>query len=100
MYQVPESSCDMSTSFFTSFPVCVYVCLSVYPFIHLSVCQAAIVGPDVDWSALSLSHELTGGLIRNAVLSALSVAIKEQMEGQPLLLTQQHLISGAKLQLR
>ena len=58
------------------------------------------MGPDVDWSALSLSHELTGGLIRNAVLSALSVAVKEQTEGQPLLLTQQHLTSGAKLQLR
>lgn len=55
---------------------------------------------DVDWSELALSHELTGGLIRNAILSALALAIRGQAQGEPVVLTQQHLINGAKLQLR
>ena len=61
---------------------------------------AAIVSGDVDWSAVALSHELTGGLIRNAVLSALALAIRGQVQGEAVVLTQQHLINGAKLQLR
>ena len=31
---------------------------------------------DTDWNSLAQSYELTGGLIRNAVLSAISVATK------------------------
>lgn len=61
---------------------------------------AGIVSGDVDWSELALSHELTGGLIRNAILSALALAIRGQAQGEPVVLTQQHLINGAKLQLR
>lgn len=54
----------------------------------------------MDWSELALSHELTGGLIKNAVLSALALAVQGQAEGERVLLTQQHLVNGAKLQLR
>ena len=62
--------------------------------------SAGIVRGDVDWNELALSHELTGGLIRNAVLSALSLAIHSHTQGEAVILTQQHLIGGAKLQLR
>lgn len=61
---------------------------------------AGIVSGDVDWNELALSHELTGGLIKNAVLSALSLAVQGQEQGERVLLTQQHLVNGAKLQLR
>ena len=54
----------------------------------------------MEWGSLAQSYELTGGLIRNAVLSALALAIREQTLGDPLLLTRQHLAGGAKLQLR
>ena len=61
---------------------------------------AALVRGDMEWGSLAQSYELTGGLIRNAVLSALALAIREQTLGDPLLLTRQHLAGGAKLQLR
>lgn len=54
----------------------------------------------MDWSELALSHELTGGLIKNAVLSALALAVQGQAQEERVLLTQQHLVNGAKLQLR
>lgn len=54
----------------------------------------------MDWSELALSHELTGGLIKNAVLSALALAVQGQAQEERVLLTQQHLANGAKLQLR
>ena len=47
-----------------------------------------------------MSHELTGGLICNAVLSALSLAMKECSENEKPALTEVFLIQGAKLQLR
>ncbi len=56
---------------------------------------------DIDWTTLALGHELTGGLIRNAVLSALSLAIKESSRGKgEVAISGEHLAAGAKLQLR
>lgn len=62
--------------------------------------SAAIASPDVDWTNLALNHELTGGLICNAVLSAISLALKMCSNDEDLVLMEQHLHSGAKLQLR
>jgi len=33
------------------------------------------VDSDIDWKALALKYELSGGFIKNAVLSALSAAV-------------------------
>ena len=61
----------------------------------------SITSPDIDWYSLALGHELTGGLICNAVLSALSLALKDCTEaGQQPVLDQNTLTLGAKLQLR
>jgi len=60
----------------------------------------SIASPDINWHNLALSHELTGGLICNAVLSALSLALKHCGAGQSPVLTEDYLTSGAKLQLR
>lgn len=62
--------------------------------------SAAIASPDINWTNLALDHELTGGLICNAVLSAVSLALKTCNNDEDLLLTEQYLHSGAKLQLR
>ena len=64
------------------------------------VMAAAIASPDINWTNLALNHELTGGLICNAVLSAISLALKTCINDEDLLLTEQYLQSGAKLQLR
>ena len=63
---------------------------------------AALASADISWADLALGHELTGGLIHNAVLAALAVVIKEsgREEGEPLKLTQEHLMAGARMQLR
>ena len=47
---------------------------------------------------LSLRFELTGGFIKNAVLSALSIAVSR--EGDNPVVCQEDLLSGANLQLR
>ncbi|KAI6649779.1 hypothetical protein LOD99_6568 [Oopsacas minuta] len=52
----------------------------------------------IDWEELASNCELTGGLIKNAVLSAIAVAIERQET--PLKLTLQDLSKGAKKQLR
>lgn len=61
----------------------------------------SIASPDINWHNLSLNHELTGGLICNAVLSALSLALKDcsNADEKPVL-TEKTLTLGAKLQLR
>ncbi len=64
---------------------------------------AAVASGDIDWTNLALGYELTGGLIRNAVLSALSLAIKECNRGKgkgEVVIAEEHLAGGAKLQLR
>ncbi|XP_065889621.1 uncharacterized protein [Dysidea avara] len=53
---------------------------------------------DVDLHALSLRYELTGGFIKNAILSALSIAVSR--DGETPLITQDDLLKGASLQLR
>ena len=60
---------------------------------------ATVVSTSVSWSNLAMRFELTGGLIRNAVLSALSLAIRS-CHGNSLVITEEHLIEGARLQLK
>ena len=56
---------------------------------------------DTDWNSLAQSYELTGGLIRNAVLSAISVATKRTSgTSGKLTLSTDDLHKGAKLQLK
>ena len=54
--------------------------------------------PDVDVNALAVQYELTGGFIKNAVLSALLIAISRHPE-QPVI-SQSDLIQGCQLQMR
>ena len=54
--------------------------------------------PLVLQSELSLRYELTGGFIKNAILSALSIAVSR--DGDNPLITQADLLKGASLQLR
>ena len=64
---------------------------------------AAIVSDRISWTNLALGYELTGGLIRNAVLSALSLVIKHGGgggEADQLVVEEEHLAKGAQLQLR
>ena len=60
----------------------------------------SIAAEDIDWAKLAVSHELTGGLISNAVLSALSLAIKEGQGDEKPMLTEKLLSWGAKQQLK
>lgn len=53
----------------------------------------------MDWIFLAQSYELTGGLIRNAVLSAVSLSSMKS-RNDSVTLTQADLHAGAKLQLR
>jgi len=53
---------------------------------------------DVDIAALAIKYELTGGFIKNAVLSALLSAISRNKD-QPVL-TQADLVAGCRLQMR
>ena len=55
---------------------------------------------DIDWDSLAQSFELTGGLIRNAVLSSISLASKTTPGDHSIKLTYNDLYNGAKLQLR
>eukprot|EP00800_Vazella_pourtalesii_P010699 TRINITY_DN2610_c0_g4_i1.p1 TRINITY_DN2610_c0_g4~~TRINITY_DN2610_c0_g4_i1.p1 ORF type:complete len:970 (-),score=246.43 TRINITY_DN2610_c0_g4_i1:85-2994(-) len=53
---------------------------------------------DVDLSELALRFELTGGFIKNSILSALSIAVSR--EGDSPYVCQDDLLKGASLQLR
>lgn len=67
----------------------------------------------INWKKLAIDYELTGGLIKNAVLSALNFAISrttkerkekekesEEEEDDDIILIEEDLINGAKTQLR
>eukprot|EP00941_MAST-03F_sp_MAST-3F-sp1_P002859 g2859.t1 len=54
--------------------------------------------PEIDWDEISLKFELTGGFIKNAVLSALLLAISRN-DVKPLI-TQSDIVKGCKLQMR
>jgi SpoVK/Ycf46/Vps4 family AAA+-type ATPase len=56
------------------------------------------LGPDVDLKALAMNFELSGGFIKNAVLSALSLAVAR--DGRTPRLRMEDLEKGARLQLR
>ena len=71
------------------------------PLVFMSfLSTASIAAKDIDWTKLAVSHELTGGLISNAVLSALSLAIKEDQGDRNPMLTEKLLSWGAKQQLK
>jgi hypothetical protein len=53
---------------------------------------------DVDFKKLAIKYELTGGFIKNAVLSALSFAVSRN--SKEVIINQTDLEKGAKLQLR
>ena len=54
----------------------------------------------MDWADLAQSYELTGGLIRNAMLSSIALASKRTFGDDSISLTFEDLYNGAKLQLR
>ena len=39
--------------------------------------EGQLISEDIDWDGLAQNYELTGGLIKNAVLSTISVATKK-----------------------
>lgn len=61
---------------------------------------ASIIADDINWENLAMNHELTGGLISNAVLSALSFALKENRQDRKPVLTEKLLSWGAHQQLK
>ena len=66
---------------------------------HFLPPSAQLLPGEVNWSVLAQSYELTGGLIRNAVLSAISLASK-MSSTERVTLSEESLNKGAKLQLR
>jgi AAA+ superfamily predicted ATPase len=56
------------------------------------------IDSSVDFEKLAMNYELTGGLIKNSVLSALNFAVSKNPEDP--IITQEDLIQGAQLQLR
>jgi len=58
------------------------------------------IADDVNWNEISLTFELSGGLIKNAILSAISIAVSRTKDGTTPTLTHQDLVNGAKLQIR
>eukprot|EP01047_Picozoa_sp_COSAG01_P081669 COSAG01_NODE_16379_length_1234_cov_1.216287_1_plen_139_part_00 len=52
----------------------------------------------IDWDAISLQYELTGGFIKNAVISALLAAVGRD-SAQPLI-TQKDIVAGCRKQMR
>jgi len=64
-----------------------------------NVPSALRLAPDVNFKALALQFELTGGFIKNALLNALSLAVSRDGE-EACQVTQADLIKGSKMQLR
>ncbi|XP_064405407.1 uncharacterized protein LOC135350521 [Halichondria panicea] len=60
--------------------------------------EQMILADDVDLTELALRFELTGGFIKNAILSALSIAVSR--DGDAPIVEQKDLLQGANLQLR
>ena len=58
------------------------------------------LAPDVDLRALALRYELTGGYIKNALLSALSAVLSKTSATGKVVVSQEDLHAGAQLQLR
>lgn len=66
-----------------------------------SSCRPSLsVAKDVDTALLALKYELTGGFIKNAVLSALLSALSRAEDKSHPIITQEDLIKGCKLQMR
>lgn len=53
---------------------------------------------DIDWDAISLKYELSGGFIKNAIMSALLKAISRNKEDP--VITQEDIVTGCALQMR
>jgi SpoVK/Ycf46/Vps4 family AAA+-type ATPase len=54
--------------------------------------------PGVDWDAIALKYELSGGFIKNAILSALLKAISR--DGEAPVISQADIVAGCALQMR
>ena len=73
----------------------------MYILVHLFTDQLlSPQGGEIEWETLAQTFELTGGLIRNAVLSAISLASKKTLTDDTIHLTFEDLYNGAKQQLR
>lgn len=60
--------------------------------------SALTVADDVDWDAIALKYELSGGFIKNAILSSLLQAISRDAEHP--VITHADIVSGCALQMR
>ncbi len=70
-------------------------------FFHYDVLYVgSICASKIDWMSLAISYELTGGLISNAVQSAISFALKTANDSSDLVVTEHCLHAGARHQLQ
>ena len=60
--------------------------------------EAVPCDPTIDWEAIALQYELTGGFIKNAVISALLDAVGRNPKSP--LVTQSDIVNGCKKQVR
>lgn len=66
---------------------------------HMHLPEKITLAEDVDLNHLALRYEINGGLIKNAVFSALAKAVGENNSENPVI-TMKHLSKGAEEQLR
>lgn len=65
---------------------------------HVLVHASLQTSPDIDWDAISLKYELSGGFIKNAILSALLQAISR--DAQAPVISHADIVAGCALQMR
>lgn len=65
---------------------------------RLSISKQINVAKDIDWDRISLKYELSGGFIKNAILSALLKAIAR--DAQNPVVTEEDIVNGCTLQMR
>eukprot|EP01065_Artemidia_motanka_P032128 TRINITY_DN39178_c0_g1_i1.p1 TRINITY_DN39178_c0_g1~~TRINITY_DN39178_c0_g1_i1.p1 ORF type:complete len:1090 (+),score=351.82 TRINITY_DN39178_c0_g1_i1:50-3319(+) len=62
--------------------------------------QTLRVSDGVDWAALAMDYELSGGLIKNAVLTSIASAVAREGGSDNPMLKMEDFVKGAKTQLR
>ena len=72
----------------------------ILQYVYTTLAQLLKDEAGMDWAGLAQSYELTGGLIRNAMLSSIALASKRTFGDDSISLTFEDLYNGAKLQLR